>query len=65
MKAEEKIQGRIYVITNKVNGKKYVGQTTKPIEKRFQQHMNPSSKCTLLAKAVQKYGKDSFIIQEV
>lgn len=28
----------IYVITNKINGKQYVGQTTYSIEQRFKEH---------------------------
>ena len=30
--------GYIYKIENKLNGKKYIGQTVKPLEKRFSQH---------------------------
>ena len=36
--------GYIYKITNKVNGKIYIGQTVKTVEKRFQQHKNNSNK---------------------
>lgn len=34
----------IYLITNKVNGKKYVGQTQVSIKARFQKHTSPSNK---------------------
>lgn len=32
------MKGKIYKITNKINGKIYVGQTTKTLEERFQKH---------------------------
>ena len=32
------MKGKIYKITNKVNGKIYVGQTMKTLEERFQKH---------------------------
>ena len=30
----------IYKITNKINNKVYIGQSIRPIEKRFQRHIN-------------------------
>jgi len=36
--------GYIYKITNILNGKIYIGQTVKTIEKRFNQHKNNSNK---------------------
>ena len=49
--------GIIYKITNKVNGKVYIGQTTKSLKKRWTEHVytNPTRKY-LLHKAIQKYG---------
>lgn len=46
----------IYLITNKLNGKKYVGQSV-DIEKRWKQHMIDSKKkdCAIY-KAIRKYG---------
>ena len=56
--------GYIYVITNKINGKQYVGKTLRTIEERFKQHLRDSDKITLeqrpLYKAIQKYGKENF-----
>lgn len=52
----------IYKIRNKTNGKLYVGQTIKTLEKRKQQHL----KCarngveTHLYQAIRKYGEDNF-----
>lgn len=34
----------IYVITNSVNGKQYVGKTNGSIEKRFKEHISDSKK---------------------
>ena len=48
----------IYKITNKLNGKVYIGQTIHP-KKRFQEHC--SSKDNLpIHLAIQKYGKENF-----
>ena len=41
------------------NGKSYIGQTTRPIQKRFEQHQK-SSRCIALYNAIQKYGWDNF-----
>jgi group I intron endonuclease len=48
----------IYKISNLINGKIYIGQSVH-IEKRWQQHCNNTGR-SLIAKAIQKYGKDSF-----
>ncbi len=49
----------IYVLENRINGKRYVGQTKNPsIRKR--QHSYSSSKCPYIANAIQKYGWDNF-----
>lgn len=54
---------KIYVITNKINGKKYVGQTTKTIIRRWREHNWKSSGCVTLFRAIQKYGTDNFTIE--
>ena len=58
--------GIVYLITNKVNGKKYVGQTTKSIEQRWKEHCysNPTRKF-LLHKAIAKYGVENFEIEQL
>lgn len=55
----------IYKITNLINGKLYIGQTTKSIEKRFVRHINDALNGldTHFAKAIRKYGKDNFKIE--
>ena len=60
-------EGYIYCITNKINGKKYIGQTTTTIQQRMSQHFSKTkqSHCKALYGAIQKYGKDNFIIEEL
>ena len=63
----------IYVITNKVNGKQYVGKTglSDPV-KRFQEHLRESRKERYenrpLYRAIRKYGEEKFefkVLEEV
>lgn len=58
----------IYKITNIQNNKVYIGQTIRPIEQRFHRHLNDAINNILdthLARAIRKYGKNSFIIEEI
>lgn len=55
----------IYKITNKVNGKIYIGQTIQSLEKRWFDHCRKNSCCRLLRNAIQKYGRDNFTIQQI
>jgi group I intron endonuclease len=57
----------IYQITNTVNGKIYIGKTTKTIEERFQRHTyNANAKSqTHLYRAIRKYGTEAFITTEL
>lgn len=49
----------IYLITNKINGKRYVGKTIHTIEHRFNQHCNDTNN-TYINVAIRKHGKDNF-----
>ena len=55
----------IYLITNLVNGKQYVGQTIRTIEDRWGNHLCKNSGCTAMRRAIEKYGKESFEIHEI
>ena len=52
--------GVIYKITNKINGKSYVGKTTTPLKQRLASH-----KCadTVIGKAIRKYGWKNFSVE--
>jgi len=58
---------RIYKITNDINSKIYVGQTSKSIEERFNRHCAEgkwrNTKKMPIVFAIQKYGKDHFKIE--
>ena len=57
----------IYVITNDINGKQYVGKTNSSIEERFKKHISDSKKqhCEKrpLYTAMNKYGVEHFSIE--
>ena len=57
----------IYKITNKLNGKAYVGKTLSNVEARWQQHIRESNKERSferpLYRAIRKYGVKNFIVE--
>lgn len=54
----------IYKITNKINGKIYIGQTTNTLKKRWSQHKSDKKGyCKLLFFALNKYGENSFSVE--
>ena len=59
----------IYLITNDINGKQYVGKTYKTIEQRWKEHLGDRTKRELekrpLYDAMNKYGIEHFHIKEV
>jgi group I intron endonuclease len=58
--------GIIYVVTNTVNGKQYVGQTTRSVKMRWYYHARSakSSDCLLYC-AIRKYGINKFTIEQI
>lgn len=57
---------RVYIITNMVNGKQYVGVTSQTIQARFLEHKkssrHPNRKRKLL-RAMRKYGEENFKVE--
>lgn len=58
----------IYKITNIQNNKVYIGQTIRPIKQRLNRHFNDALNNILdthFARAIRKYGKENFVIEEI
>ena len=62
-------QYSIYKITNKVNGKIYIGRTKRCTSLRFKEHKNSAKRekgmpgCRVLNNAIRKYGENNFTIE--
>jgi len=61
--------GIVYTITNKENGKQYVGQTTWVLRKRWNAHVAYANRKDkppyLLCQAIRKYGRQAFVVEQV
>lgn len=57
----------VYLITNKVNGKAYVGLTVKSLAWRWKSHCASArfGSEMLIARAIRKYGVDGFIVEQI
>lgn len=64
---EVDFMGIIYKITNTINNKEYIGQTTRNISERWREHKSKSnpSDGTYLHNAIAKYGHENFTIEEI
>ena len=51
--------GVVYLILNKINGRKYVGQTIQQLKVRFNEHAAKRNNAPL-GKAIKKYGRENF-----
>lgn len=60
-KVDSKPYGVVYCIENTVNGKRYVGQTVQPIQKRWMSHQ-AHNECAALHGSIKKYGAQAFEI---
>lgn len=59
------VQGHIYVITNKATGEQYVGQTSRDIDIRFEEHCYDNRSTSHIHNAIKKYGIQNFTIEEL
>ena len=61
--------GIIYIITNSINEKVYIGQTIQSLKNRWQEHCRrPFSRSEAnmrIKRAIFKYGKENFSIKEL
>lgn len=53
----------IYLVTNKLDSKQYIGQTTRTVAERWTEHCIPSRLDFYIDRAIKKYGADSFEIK--
>ena len=54
----------VYLATNKINGKQYVGQTVKKLNLRWNEHTSNQSN-SVLHKAIRKHGKENFSVEKI
>jgi len=54
--------GVIYKITNKLDGRIYIGQTKQAIEERFKQHTKAD---TYIGNSISKHGAENFTIEVI
>jgi group I intron endonuclease len=57
--------GVVYIVTNLVTGKSYVGQTTKSISERWSEHCKRAGKFPGLSGALARYGTTNFTIAQI
>ena len=58
----------VYKVTNKINGKIYIGITKGALNKRWRSHVGSALKCNSnnhFHNAIRKYGEDNFIVEQI
>ena len=60
--SEKAVYGWIYLIKNKINGKKYIGQTTMGFDKRYKNNIEKYCHNVHLKNSIKKYGIENFEI---
>lgn len=56
-------RGVVYLITNTLNGKLYVGQTIQSLRTRIHSHVHHARGKMLIGKAIEKYGESAFTVE--
>jgi group I intron endonuclease len=66
-KPVKRTHGVIYIVTNIVNGKQYVGYTVQLLKDRWKQHWKDAEagRGWTLHAAIRKYGKDTFTVEAI
>ena len=59
-----KVKTAVYIVTNKANGKQYVG-ISKNLTARWNTHISANGSAPALHAAIKKYGKDEFIFSHI
>jgi group I intron endonuclease len=54
----------VYIVTNKLNGKQYIG-IAKNLQRRWKQHFRINGSSPALHSALKKYGKESFVFTHI
>jgi group I intron endonuclease len=54
----------VYLITNTIDGKRYIGQTTTSLEERWRVH-KIAKNCRYLHAAIEKHGEENFTIEAI
>jgi len=53
------------MITNKINGKRYIGQTVRSLSSRWSSHKSGRSRCLAIKSAIDKYGAENFTVESI
>ncbi len=53
----------IYLLTNRLNGKQYVGQTRRPLEERLNEHQRNRRDALYVDRAIRKHGFNNFSVE--